>query len=353
MLPKPCWRERFSRPASYLAILALLILPAGCATVEGSGGAGFGVAEQKTPAPARQFSRQLAQNVLQSTQALSDGNTTVAALQAAETAIKYWLPGLGDEGPEWLSRFEFEWDIQEDDRLEYSLLTVQPLYQTEDRQNTFFTQLRISRDWTLGKHRITTNAGVGYRRLVADNQVLLGANAFYDREWRYNHERLGVGAEARWAGLDLYANYYKALTGRRNAGTDTFEEALDGFDVELTAQVPYLPWARVRGQYFIWDAEATNDNINGYTGAIEMDIHQNLQIELGYTDDDFNDGYLFAQVRFIPGNRKRPVLLSDHAVAEQAFDLRDMRNHTLDKVRRVNKIVLERSGTGVTISRLN
>jgi len=47
------------------------------------------------------------------------------------------------------------------------------------------------------------------------------------------------------------------------------------------------------------------------------------------------------------------VLLSDHAIADRAFDLRDMRAHTLDKVRRVNNIVLERTSSGVTISRSN
>ncbi|MCH8999782.1 MAG: inverse autotransporter beta domain-containing protein [Proteobacteria bacterium] len=295
----------------------------------------------------------MAQDFMRSATLLAGGNTTQAALQAAESAIEYWLPGLGDDGPEWLSRFEFEWDVQEDDKPEFSILTVQPLYQSDNKRDTFFTQLRIARDYTFGKHRVTTNAGVGYRRLVADNTVLLGANAFFDHEWKVDHSRAGVGAEARWAGLDLYANYYKALSGKHGAGTDTFEEALDGFDVELTAQVPYLPWARVRGQYFVWDAPALGEDINGYTGSIELDVHQNLQFEAGYSDDDFNDGTFFAQFRFIPGNRKRPVLLSDHAIADQAFDLRDMRGHTLDKVRRVNTIVLERTSSGVTISRLN
>lgn len=209
MLRNPCLREAVLCSARRLTILALLMLPAGCATTDEFGGAGNGVAEKKAPA----LAQQLAYDMFQSAQALSDGDITVAALQAAETAIEYWLPGLGDEGPEWLSRFEFEWDVQEDDRPEFSLLTVQPLYQTEDRQDTFFTQLRIARDWTFGDYRITTNAGVGYRRLVADNQVLLGVNAFFDREWKVDHNRAGVGAEARWAGLDLYANYYKALSG--------------------------------------------------------------------------------------------------------------------------------------------
>ena len=318
-------------------------MAAGCAPVAGS--------TWSTKSPVR--AKQLARNLQQSATSLSAGNATVAALQATESAVEYWLPGLGDDGPEWLSRFEFEWDVQEDDKSEFSVLTVQPLYQSEQEQDTVFTQLCAARDWTFGGHRTTTNAGLGYRRLIADNQILVGANAFFDYEWKVDHSRAGLGAEARWTGLDLYVNYYKGLSGKQSAGANIFEEVLDGFDAELTAQVLYLPWARVRGQYFVWDTKAVGDDIDGYTGAIELDIHQNLQIELGYTDDDFNDGYMFAQFRFIPGNRKRPALLSDHAIAEQPFDLRDMRNHTLDKVRRVNNIVLERSSAGVTISRLN
>ncbi len=291
--------------------------------------------------------------MVQSAQALSDGSSTVAALQAAESAVEYLLPGLGADGPEWLSRFEFEWDVQEDDKPEFSVLTVQPLFQSEEEQDTVFTQLRVARDYAFGVHRTTTNAGVGYRRLFSDDKVLLGANAFIDNEWKMNHSRLGLGAEARWSGFDLYANYYKGLSGRQSVGGGIFEEALDGFDVELTAQVPYLPWARVRGQYFFWDTVSLNDDNDGLTGAVELDIHQNLQVELGYTDDDLNDGYMFAQVRFILGNRGRPALFSDQAVAEQAFNLRDMREYTLDKVRRVNTIVVERASSGVTISRLN
>jgi hypothetical protein len=66
----------------------------------------------------------LAQDFMRSATLLAGGDTTQAALQATESAIEYWLPGLGDDGPEWLSRFEFEWEVQEDDKPEFSVLTV-------------------------------------------------------------------------------------------------------------------------------------------------------------------------------------------------------------------------------------
>ncbi|MHA1563807.1 MAG: inverse autotransporter beta domain-containing protein [Alphaproteobacteria bacterium] len=326
-----------------LGVIGLPLFLVSCGVASGPGQGHLTAAE----------SQQFASNILQSAEALSDGNTLVAALQAADSAIDYLLPGLGDDGPDWLSRVEFEWDVQRDDKPEFSILTVQPLFQSEEKQDTFFTQLRAARNFTSGEYRTTTNVGLGYRRLFSDSKLLLGANAFIDNEWKNNHSRLGLGVEARWSGFDLYANYYLGLSGKKSAGGGITEEALDGYDLELTTQVPYLPWARVRGQYFLWDTKSLSENIDGYTGAVELDIHQNFQLEFGYTDDDFNDGFVFAKIRFTPGSRGRPTLLSDQAVSDQAFNLRDMRGYTLDKVRRVNNIVVERTSSGVTISRLN
>lgn len=335
--PKP--RAVFFAAVKYLAIVPLLSLPA---TITFSGELNSGRAEAS----------RFAQGLYDSAKSVAQGSPTRAALKATESAIDYWLPGLGDDGPEWLSRFEFDWNVGEDDKPEFSLLTVQPLYQSRDSRDTIFTQLRIARDYSFGKYRTTTNIGLGYRRLVANNNVLLGANVFFDREWRFNHSRLGFGGEARISGFDLFVNYYDALTGKHNTSTTTFEEALNGFDAELTAQVPYLPWARVRGKYFTWDTKALGDNIDGYTASVELDLHQNIQLEAGYTDDDFNDGVWFLTMRFIPGNRHRPVLASSRAIDSQAFQWRDMRDYTLDKVRRQNTIVVERtSGGSVTISR--
>ncbi len=342
MRSDPNSRVKFSSFIKFAVVIPLLFLPA------------WAVSSGKLDQPSKdQAARsQFANEILYSVTTLTKGDWTEAALRSAEAAIEFWWPGIGGKEPDWLSRTEFELDVGEDDKPEFSLLTVQPLFQSANKRDTIFTQLRVARNFSSGEHRITTNAGLGYRRLLANNTILVGANLFYDYEWKFQHSRIGVGGEVRFSAFDFYVNYYNALSGKRGAGTDTSEEALDGLDVELTAQVPYLPWARVRGKYFTWDTKALENNIDGYSSSVEMDLHQNLQVEAGYTDDDFNKGVWFVKLRFIPGNRNRPVLASNRAIDTEAFRMRDMRDHTLDKVRRQNNIIVERTtGGSITVSR--
>lgn len=301
---------------------------------------------------------QMNQSFMESLKTVVAGEPKKAALQAGEAAIGYWWPTIGERAPEWAKRFEFELDVQQDDKPTWSLLTVQPLFQSEDKQNTVFTQLRIARDFTFDSHRTTTNAGLGYRRLVWGERILLGVNVFLDHEFDNEHTRVGGGGEARWSGYDLYFNFYEAISSERTVGTGITERALDGYDVELTSQIPYLPWARGRGKYFHFDSVAQVNNIDGYSASLEMDLQQNLQFEVGYSHDDVTrDGFWFAQFRFRLGGGNRPVLASTGWIDAELFRWRDMREHTLDKVRRDNTIVIERTtaaGAGsfsVTISR--
>ena len=92
---------------------------------------------------------------------------------------------------------------------------MQPLYQDKDKQNTIFIQASQLRYDQIDKYRDTTNIGLGYRRLLFDNQVLVGINSFFDYEWTYGHERGSVGGELKWAMLDLNANVYRRLSGER------------------------------------------------------------------------------------------------------------------------------------------
>ena len=74
-----------------------------------------------------------------------------------------------------------------------SVLVLAPLSDPDDVKNTFFTQ--ISTFYT--DNRTTVNLGLGYRRLVYDNKILLGVNGFYDHEFPYDHQRTTIGLEAR------------------------------------------------------------------------------------------------------------------------------------------------------------
>jgi hypothetical protein len=277
-----------------------------------------------------------------------------AAAAVAEQGLRYWLPELAADAPDWAKRIAWDFDWSTDDKPEFSVFTVQPLYQSPDRLDTVFTQLRLASLHQFSDHRIAQNVGLGYRRVLADGDAMLGANAFHDYEWDYHPSRASVGLEGRWGPVDVFMNAYWGISGSHTVATDTTEKPLDGRDIEIALQVPYLPWAKARGRYFEWDAADGPEDIDGIALSLDADLHQNLQLEIGAVDDNTTDweGFMKLRVRVASWNGvDRPVALSDRIVDDAPFAARDMRDHALDEVRRENKIILERSSAGITISR--
>lgn len=273
---------------------------------------------------------------------------------AIQLGVNWLKTGVGNNGPNWAKRIEFEFDLQEDSEPVWSILTVQPLFQTDDKSRTYFTQLRLARNHKFGDSRTTANLGLGYRQLFNNNTLLLGTNAFFDYESDMDHTRIGGGLEAKWHNFDFFANLYEATSDIRsysNASGNGTEEALDGFDLELTSQVPYLPWMRIRGKYYGYNSNKASDDIDGWSASTEMDLHPNMRLEFGITDDNFSDETLFARFTFQLANNSRPAATTK-LVDDKPFEVRDMTEHSLDKVRRTNTIKVERVASGsITISR--
>ena len=289
------------------------------------------------------------------------GSVAATAQTAAEQAVRSWVPILGADAPAWLKRTEVSGGLQRGGKPEFSLLTVQPLYRSAGQRDTVFVQASQLRYALFGDYRNTTNIGFGYRRLLLDDTLLLGANSFYDREWTYGHQRVGFGIEAMWQMLDFHANDYKAVTRDRTVATDTVERAMDGWDGELRSQIPYLPWASVGLQRYVWTGDYSS--VKGWAYTVDMDLTPNVSMEVGsrtaalpgVNDGSSADGNVFARIAFHFGGSGRPVA-SRELVADAAFDAtRDLSTHTLDKVRRENRIMVERTvktnGISVVVGR--
>lgn len=301
-------------------------------------GAGSGLAATDTPFSSSAYARQGA----------GDAASTAFAM-AKNSATNYLLPSLGQNAPDWAKRIEFEVDVQQNLKPTYSILTVQPLYQDANNQNTIFVQLSQLRYDMLGKYRDTTNVGLGYRRLLFDSQVLVGANAFYDYEWTYTHQRAGLGGELKWAMLDLNANWYKAVSSEKSidAAAGITERAMSGYDVELRSQVPFVPWLQVGARHYHWNSDYADDT-KGWQYSASALIAPNLSLEAGWKRDNYNSANGFAKIAVHLARTDRPAMLSSKFVSDTAFERRDMRAYTLDKVRRENRIVVERKTTTTT-----
>ncbi len=118
-----------------------------------------------------------------------------------------------DGAPEWLKRTTIKFQIQDDYKPAYELETVQPIFQTYDK-DMFFTQLNArsrSNDQTY-------NIGIGYRNIVAD-WLLLGINSFYDYTTSYDHQRYGFGFEALGKKYEARANTYFRASNTKEIST--------------------------------------------------------------------------------------------------------------------------------------
>ncbi len=256
-------------------------------------------------------------------------------------AVENILDGEGDT--------QVRIDMGEDYKPEFSIVTVRPIAIHHSVDATFI-QLQLSDHKIRGDSRLAGNIGVGYRKLSDNKNSMTGANIFFDYDEKGNL-RASVGVELRSSAFDALANYYSAISGGKTVG-DYTERTLDGYDISVVGQVPYIPWVNVIGKSYRWEAEKNSKNSTGEKLSLEMALTPNLIAEVGFDDNNISGTDNFAKITFIYPPREAPTASTDF-VSEKAFVQFDMSTELLSIVRRTNKQAIESEGSGVVISRLN
>ena len=145
----------------------------------------------------------------------------------------------------------------------------------------------------------TVNIGLGIRKLLNDNKVLIGSNIFYDQQFTNNHKRTGAGVEAISSVFDIRGNYYNAISGSKNT-TEGSERALDGWDTQIDYHLP----GEHDVNFFINAFKFENpDKISTYEekgnkyGANAKLGH--FLMEAGYMDDNQGGDSYFGSIKFV------------------------------------------------------
>ena len=244
------------------------------------------------------------------------------------------IPGEGDT--------EVSIDLRENYEPDYSILAVREISKTDN--GNLFTQFSLFNTDKNNDERIIGNLGFGKRILNSDKTMMTGFNAFFDYD-DIGNARSSLGLEARNASLDFGYNYYFKI----DDGTD--EKVLDGYDLRLASQIPYLHWADLFVNSYEWEGR-DRDDIKGMKIGSALLLSPTLNLELAFDDKD-KDGLedeWYANITFVHPPRSGPSLqdgfLSDSAWKEE----KDMSGELLTKVNRNNKIVVEFKGLS-TISR--
>jgi hypothetical protein len=244
---------------------------------------------------------------------------------------------------DWKMRTELALDAENNRKPFYFIETVQPLYRAFDRQNTWLMQFRVSDLDRFTERRNIFNLGTGYRRLFDNNAGMAGFKLFYDTESKYGMSRWSVGADLSWKAFDLYANKYYGLGDWTKTSDGGTEKSLNGYDVDLAVQVPYMPWAKVHAIYYQWSRELAAENITGNKLSIEGALTLHWTIEAGRNTDNVvaNDNYMVLRYRWA-GFVREHQNANNNFFASSAFEMRDMGDYTLERMRRSNTIEVER-----------
>jgi len=228
----------------------------------------------------------------------------------------------------------------------FSILTTQPITESDDLKHTTFWQGSIfSNDG-----RETLNLGLGYRRLSDDEKWLYGVNAFYDHEFPYDHRRASIGGEIRSSLVELNVNKYYGLSNALTGENGVQETALGGFEFELGTQIPYIPGTKFFAKQFKWDGEDGGSDLKGKTYSLDIgrEILNNTSLEAGIHDyDGTKASEKFAKLTYHFGKQSKPAKSFISTVAFE--NLKSMKDKRLDKVRRTNTIVKQKGGFTVSI----
>ena len=247
--------------------------------------------------------------------------------------ISNLIPGEGDT--------EVSIDFRENQKPDYSILAVREIEKTET--GNIFTQLSLFNTEKNNDERIVGNIGFGLRSLSDDKTLLTGFNSFIDYDDNDN-ARMSLGVETRSAVLEFWFNQYFGISDGKD------EKVLDGYDLRLASQIPYLHW----GDFFInayeWEGK-DRDDIKGKKLGSELLLTPNINLEIAYDDKDKKglEDEWYAKIMFIHPPREGAT--AQNGVSSDIWKKeKDMSGEMLTKVKRNNKIMVEFKGSS-TISR--
>ncbi len=198
--------------------------------------------------------------------------------------------------------------------------------------------------------RETLNTGLVYRSMNQSMTHIYGINIFYDHEFNTGHARTGLGFEMKSSVYDVNINFYEAMTEIHHVN-GVPEVAAGGYDAEVGAILPYLPWAKLYYKRYQWNNETKNIR-HGETVSLYMEPTTRLSLEAGMQDDSTTNSHnAFIKLNYILCCNERKTGPGIFSVSSSAYTLGKIdEDRMYEKVRRENNIVTVKGGGGLTIT---
>ena len=213
------------------------------------------------------------------------------------------------------------------------------------------------------------NAGLGYRHLSKNEHAYVGLNAFVDRAFSENINRVSGGVEYVSGLNEVRANVYSGL-GNENSESylvrlspDYFtfdlhggpanytvfktQKAMSGYDISYARTFKHARWARAYADYYNWRGRSAmrvgyeilnkRDAIKGFKVGAEFHITPHLTLDAGYKTASHHLSGPYATLKYTIGTSK----FAWHGGKHSESAITTARAKMLDKVHRSEMVVQE------------
>ncbi len=239
--------------------------------------------------------------------------------------------------------------INEDDNPDLEILAVRDI--SSEEFSNLFSQISLHTQEINSSDRLITNLGIGYRKLSDDKSSMFGINSFIDYDLE-GHTRGSVGLEVKGANLDLTANSYRKITNMEVVDGSE-EQVLSGYEINLSSQIPYMPWATLNWQNYGWENEKASADTEGNKLSFEALLSPTIRLDAtgDYSDNSgVEDEYTY-KLSFIYPPRDHKNTLQDGFIASAAFEKGNVEKKLKEKVRRSNNLTVEIQGSIIITSK--
>jgi Inverse autotransporter, beta-domain len=180
-------------------------------------------------------------------------------------------------GPYWLERVRFDLSFDPAFQPRYSLEMTQPLLASLYHDSAIDLQGRVVYE-TAGA--TVGHLGLHYRGRWHDQDVALGVEGGVEDRRLEEFQRYRLGAEVRLRPLEVRTNLYDDVPAHP-ASREIAERRLDGYDLEIGAQLPLVPWAWVWATRF-WQMALNGETISTHDRiGLRLTPVAPLEIETG------------------------------------------------------------------------
>jgi hypothetical protein len=217
----------------------------------------------------------------------------LAGRKLINRGVAHAFTQLQRDGPQWLDRVRLDLSFDPAFQPRYTLTATQPLMASAHHDASIDLHGRVVHD---ASGQTGGDVGLRYQGRWYDQDVTLGVHGGIEDRWLEELRRYSFGAELRLSPLEVRGTLYDDVPARP-ATREIGERRLDGYDLEVGAQLPFVTWARLQASRF-WQTAVDGDTVTTCDRlALRLNPLSPLEIETG-AQSEAEDRSWFTQLRW-------------------------------------------------------